>query len=447
MNNPYSVCTDRELCVLPTQWLLAELWDEAGSLLYDLKFMEAKAGRVGIDELLQDYTTALRLLPKENSWFEKLKTINRVLDRQAHRLRDWNMRENPYFFLQQIPNDAFAQDLERWQTQAEAEFARMGKFYLREKFPIRSDPAELRTFMGNGQLMIGVALSADGRLAISESNDQTLKVWDVPTGRELRTLDGHSYSVALSADGRLAISADSVLKVWDVPTGRVLRTIRGDGKVRKVALSADGRLAVSVSSDEHKHDHIKVWDVVTGHELHSLTRHGRIGGIALSADGRLVVSTSLDDRFIVWDVATGHKLQWLREEHGDYVYEVALSADGRLAVSATASNTLKVWDVTAGRELHTLRGHSEDAKSVALSADGRLAVSASDDMTLKVWDVTTGHELRTLKGHGQKVSSVSLSADGAIAVSASWDGTIKVWNISTALNPDIFNRSRLAYAH
>ena len=239
MRNPYLECNDRELRALPTQWLLAELWDEAGSLLYDLRFMEAKTGRVGIDELLNDYTTALHLLPKENCWLEKLKAINKVLDWQAHLLRDWNMQENPYFFLQQIPNDAYAQDLEKWQVQAEAEFARMGKFYLREHFPIYPDPAELRTLMGNGQLMNSVALSADGRLAVSVSNDQTLKVWDVPTGRELRTLEGHSESVALSADGRLAVSGDSILKVWDVPTGRILRTIKGDGTVRKVALSAN----------------------------------------------------------------------------------------------------------------------------------------------------------------------------------------------------------------
>ena len=79
-----------------------------------------------------------------------------------------------------------------------------------------------------------MALSADGRLAVSASEDQTLKVWEVATGRELRTLQGHSgwvNGVALSADGRLVVSAsnDWALKVWEVATGRELRTLEGHG--------------------------------------------------------------------------------------------------------------------------------------------------------------------------------------------------------------------------
>jgi WD40 repeat protein len=81
----------------------------------------------------------------------------------------------------------------------------------------------------------GVALSADGQLAISWSKvwlrffglDKTLEVWDVATGRKLRTLKRHSTevnNVALSLNGRLAVSAgwDRMLKMWDVVTGREL---------------------------------------------------------------------------------------------------------------------------------------------------------------------------------------------------------------------------------
>ena len=78
----------------------------------------------------------------------------------------------------------------------------------------------------------GVALTADGRQAVSASYDKTLKVWDVESGGELRTLEGHSgsvYGVAVTADGRRAVSAswDNTLKVWDVESGRELRTLKG----------------------------------------------------------------------------------------------------------------------------------------------------------------------------------------------------------------------------
>ncbi len=76
---------------------------------------------------------------------------------------------------------------------------------------------ELRTLKGHTDLVRGVALSPDGRLAVSASDDKTLKVWEVKTGRELRTLKGHTSvvsAVALSADGRRAVSPsyDKTLK-------------------------------------------------------------------------------------------------------------------------------------------------------------------------------------------------------------------------------------------
>jgi WD40 repeat protein len=158
----------------------------------------------------------------------------------------------------------------------------------------------------------GVALSADGRLAISASIDilhrgDTLKIWDIPTGRELRTLAGDSGvvpCVALSADGRLAVSASpgETLKVWDVPTGRELCTLAGHSDyVRDVALSADGQLAVSADNKT-----IKVWDISAAFALSESERlnAGVLSGCciatllvgaslnccAISADGKTIVA-------------------------------------------------------------------------------------------------------------------------------------------------------------
>jgi WD40 repeat protein len=121
-----------------------------------------------------------------------------------------------------------------------------------------------------------VALSGDGRLAVSASRDGTLKLWEVESGRELRTLGGHTKwvtGVALSGDGRLAVSAseDQTLKVWEVESGREVRTLQGhtDG-VNDVALSGDGRLAVSASRDGT----LKAWEVESGYCIATFTCNG-----------------------------------------------------------------------------------------------------------------------------------------------------------------------------
>lgn len=433
MSNPYLVCSERELRALPTQWLLAERWEKAGSLLSDLNFAEAKTGQVSIDELLQDLTTALRLIPQNNSCLEKLNSIYRMLDGQAHGLRNWNSQIEPAFFLQQIRNQVFAQNIDQWQQQAEAELLIRKKPHLLERVPIQSDPIELRTLTGHNDGVNSVAISADGQLVISASEDQTLKVWDVATGRELRTLNGHTRAVkavAISADGQLAISAsrDKTVKVWDVQTGSELRTLTGhkDG-VDLVAMSANGHIAISASSEKL----IKVWNLETGAELHTFIGHQEsITSIAISADGRLGVSASWDNILKVWDLNTGHELRTFPNYTGNNKF--ALSTDGRQIIT---SNYI-VWNVETGRELYRLvefgLGHIALNKDIGLNSDGSLAIFVLDD-ALSVWDIINVRHLRTLKRHSADITEVALSADGRIAISASSDGTLKVWDIRTII--------------
>jgi len=93
-----------------------------------------------------------------------------------------------------------------------------------------------RTLEGHSASVTGVAVTADGKRAVSASFDRTLKVWDLKTGSTLRTLEGHAgavYGVAVAADGKRAISAsyDKTLKVWDLESGLVLATFTADASL------------------------------------------------------------------------------------------------------------------------------------------------------------------------------------------------------------------------
>ena len=118
----------------------------------------------------------------------------------------------------------------------------------------------------------------------------TLKVWDVESGRELRTLEGHSGAVsgvALSGDGRRAVSAsaDKTLKVWDAESGRELRTLEGHSQgVIGVTLSGDGRRAVSASWDKT----LKVWDVESGVPRITFTCDAAVWCCAFINDRKLI---------------------------------------------------------------------------------------------------------------------------------------------------------------
>lgn len=113
--------------------------------------------------------------------------------------------------------------------------------WLRPLRPALHPPgtALIRTLEGHSASVYGVALSADGRRAVSASLDRTLKVWDLERGRELFALEGHSApvnAVSVSADGRHGVSAsgDRILQVWDLESGAPLATLRAT-PVRTVA--------------------------------------------------------------------------------------------------------------------------------------------------------------------------------------------------------------------
>lgn len=213
--------------------------------------------------------------------------------------------------------------------------------------------------------------------------------------REPRALGGHAgaiYAVAISADGRRAVSASSDLTVrsWDLDRGESheLSELVTPG-VSPLAMSATGRLVAWLSQDGIVH----VWDVDTGESWEARVDPGGVSAVAISVDGHRVESGSGNGKLWVWDVKSGQTR--LLGYHRDSILSVAMSADGRRAVSGSCDTTIEIWALHSGR-LIELHGHTGDVCAVTMSADGRRAVSRPSG-GLRVWDL----EERRRQGSGQ----------------------------------------------
>ncbi|KAJ9089943.1 hypothetical protein DSO57_1007762 [Entomophthora muscae] len=257
---------------------------------------------------------------------------------------------------------------------------------------------------------------------VSGSRDDTIRVWDMASGRCLRTFRGHRGSVlCLQYDGNLMVSgsSDSSIIMWELSSGKIIRQL-DNHQDSVLNLRFDARHIVSCSKDRT----VKVWDTATGKLLHTLSGH-RVAVNAVQFVGNHIVSASGDRTIKLWDLQTG---ECLRTFSGHARGIACLAFDGQCIVSGSSDKTIKVWDAQTGSCLRTLSGHSELVRTLELGPGGRI-VSGSYDQTVKVWDIRSGRMLLNLtNGHQSRVFKVQFSPTRI--VSCSQDQNIAIWDFA-----------------
>jgi WD40 repeat protein len=255
--------------------------------------------------------------------------------------------------------------------------------------------------------VISIALSPDGKTLASGSSDKTVKLWNVETGQEIRTLGSHSdfvRSIAFSPDGKTLASGsnDKTVKLWNVETGQEIRTLGGHtDSVISTAFSPDGKTLASGSYDKT----VKLWNVETGQEVNTLSGHtDEVESLVFSPDGKTLASRSQHTAKL-WNITAikeynsdilAHMLNFLgiRRETSDaaipilngteWIYSIAFSPDGKILATGM-DKTVKLWNMETRQELHTLSGHTDEVISLAFSPDGKILASGSKDKTVKLW--------------------------------------------------------------
>jgi eukaryotic-like serine/threonine-protein kinase len=286
-------------------------------------------------------------------------------------------------------------------------------------------------------------LSPDDRTLISAGEDRDpfdpqffpIKVWNLNTAEVPNTLnEGHRaaiYSLSLSQDGQIGASgsADRTIKIWDIATGKLVRTLQGHtAPVWSVALSRDGKTLVSGSQDQT----IKIWDVETGQVRQTLTEHSDIVySVALSPDQQTIVSGSQDRTIKIWNAATGGLIRTLSqpEGHRDTVRAVAISPNGKQLASGSWEKDVKLWDLQTGKLLRTWNQHTDKVAAVAFLNDQTL-VSSSLDRSLSIMDTQTEQIQEIKDAHSSWILSVAVHPDQSL-VTTSADKTIKLWEWET----------------
>lgn len=321
---------------------------------------------------------------------------------------------------------------------------------------------ELQRFVGHGAFLFGenwrnviegVAFSADGRTLVTWGSDETARVWDVSSGKELRTLDikgwrteqGGRYYLYydVATNGKLVAAAKQAspktLLLRDAKTGKVVHQLVHPADAGQAVFSPDGKTLAVPRGTWGQPGWIALWDLSSGKELGTIDGHkDTVCALAFSPDGKKLASCALDATIRLWDLDSRKELHKAISLHS-VQHRLAFSRDGKTLFSS-GDNRVRLWDVATWRERLLAVGPNMLIGAFAFSPDGRRAASASGK-TISLWNTATVERIRSLEGHEADIAGLAFSTDGTALISASddrvpsrtpcKDRSIRIWDLKT----------------
>ena len=297
-------------------------------------------------------------------------------------------------------------------------------------------PEGVKARYGKGRIE-EIAYSPDGT-KLAAATYIGVWIYEVQTGKELQLLATEPVlveSIAFSPDSTKLVSTgmDAPISLWDVESGKLLRTfpIESDWSNKGVAYSPDGKIIASHGQTTA----IKLWNPDTGENIGTLTGQETwrsLNSIQFSPDGKTLATGWSDSTICLWDVSTG-TIKHILTDHEGWVLTLQFFPDGKTLASGSGDDTIRLWDVNTGKLIRTLSGHFGWILDIAVSPHSNILISCDSDYEIRSWNLNTGEMLNKIVDFSHKPRSVIFSADGNTFASGGYDTYIYIWDAATGM--------------
>ncbi|XP_064642967.1 protein qui-1-like [Lineus longissimus] len=307
---------------------------------------------------------------------------------------------------------------------------------LNQDQDLKVDSQDVRTEDEHTDVVTCIAVSNDGKTAISGSKDGTVKVWNLEVSDLVDTLDAHNgpiTCVAMASDDAFIVSGseDKMVKVWSNSLGIVVTNFKEHlHEISNVCILKDNLCILSTDVGGV----LKLWKADHGHTKLTFSGHAEVMAVSpcglFSASG---ASTCLN----IWTVLDGDQIKSV--SHAERITCVVFTFDSQYIVTGSVDKSLKVWETQTGKLTQVLVEHDAMITTIAVTNCNQHVVSGSADTKILVWNLTTGTVEHHLSGHSGTVTALRLTSDGTVLISGSKDGTLRVWGVNQGCLITIFD--------
>ena len=264
--------------------------------------------------------------------------------------------------------------------------------------------------------------------------DNLCILWDLESGKVLKTLAGHTKSISalgITPDGKRALtgSVDHTCILWDLEKGKVVKTLMGHAEpITALCITPDGKLALTKSTNK-----LILWYLERGDmhkEINVIGVHAH--SINMTPNGKLVLIGSVDGNCFLVDLQNERILKTIKGHRG-LVSSVTLSPDGTKAITGSYDGSCIFWNLEYGIALDSQNENTVQNSIACISPDSKwaLSVSSLNVYDCILWDLHSGKASKTFKGHTSNISSMCFLPDSQKVMTAGYDNRCILWDINS----------------
>ncbi len=288
-------------------------------------------------------------------------------------------------------------------------------------------------------------------LTFSDSDIDTLQMWDIATGKLLRSFEYYWDSDETSCtqisrnQQNIFLLNDNFISILNLKTGKRKNSYRK--KLNYAEFSADSRYLVTM---ENYKNSVTVRDIIRNKNIGDIDGfESDLTFVTFSADSKFLITGTESGTIIFWDIEKKKFQAYLYDsinlgkehdnslnpelriptKHG-FLYDAEFSNDGKYAVLGATDGTATIWETATGNCINTLVGHTSVIIQAVFSPDDKLIATAGWDSRIRIWEVLTGKCIRVWL-HRHIIISIAFNKDGTLLLSCSKDKTAKIWSLNS----------------